>query len=137
MYQSGLSREETESLIFNYLHFKKNWTLFFWIVTKIILAWRHTVKFQRKSGLVGDRRMSISYTNHFLIGRKISHTKNKIGFVVLDKQKEGVVFTEPGNHSYRWHHHDGSSGGHYLLAFFIDIHEGTVQDLGQKEVSLG
>lgn len=95
------------------------------------------MKFQRKSGLVRDRRMSISCTNHFLIGKKISHTKNKIGFVVLDKQKEGVVLTEPGDHSYRWHHHDGSSGGHYLHAFFIDIHEGTVQDLGQKEVSLG
>ena len=81
--------------------------------------------------------MSISCTNHFLIGRKISHTKNKIGFCVLAKEKEGVVLREPGDHSYRWYHHDGSSGGHDLHAFLIDLHEGPVQDLGQMQVSLG
>ena len=70
-----------------------------------------------------------------LRGGESAAEQNTVGFAVLNKEKEGVVSTEPGGDSCTSKLHDGGSGGCSLRAFLVDLHKGLVHDLGQKQVS--
>lgn len=71
----------------------------------------------------------------FLRGGESATEQNTVGFAVPNKEKKGVVSTEPGRDSRTSKVHEAGRGARSLCAFLIDLHEGLVNDLGQKQVS--
>ena len=53
---------------------------------------------------------------------------------MADEEEEGVVGDELGDNPDASQHHDGGGGGGGLRAFLVDLHEGLVDHLGQRQV---
>lgn len=93
------------------------------------------MKCQRKVGQqeTGEGLQAVSTI--FLRGGESATEQNTVGFAMLNKEKKGVVSTEPRRDSRTSKEHDAGGGGGSLCAFLVDLHKGLVNDLGQTQVS--
>lgn len=66
----------------------------------------------------------------FLRGGESVIEENVIGFVVLNKEKEGVVSIEFRDDFYISYYYDGGSGGCGFCVFFVDFYKRFVYDFG-------